>query len=81
VIFKKKGRFLSLSLLMPPQKSFLCGFHRTVVLHTPFDRCVRIDLPIPMPIKDSISVEEQAYLVEYMPQIDEDEMFHNYSQQ
>jgi hypothetical protein len=29
-----------------------------------------------MPIKDSISVEEQAYLVENMPQVDEDEMFH-----
>jgi hypothetical protein len=26
--------------------------------------------------QDGIGVEEQAYLVENMPQIDEDEMFH-----
>lgn len=61
---------------MPPQKSFLCSFYATIVLYTPFDRCVRIDLPIPMPTKDSISVEEPAYLVENIPQIDDDEMFH-----
>lgn len=29
-----------------------------------------------MPIKDRIRVEEQAYLVEYSPEIDEDEMLH-----
>ena len=47
-----------------------------MVLSTPFVRWPWTEFPTPMCIQDGIGIEEQTCLVEYSPEIDEDEMLH-----